>query len=161
MATLELQGRLYTLYLEGESEQETMALLFPDIKTETGRSRFVGFGRITDEADAKGELFPFETTYSKEGEQLFDSSLLLTPNFERIRGHTREAILRAMVRDIRPFIDALCASKLDWIDRWKSVELVRKGLAHRLLLPPTIVFGTLTPDILLAALGTRELPFPD
>jgi hypothetical protein len=145
MATLELRGKYFTLFLSGDEEvgDPRSTPLFGDMPQSY---YYRGEGIVSGNARPLNQ-FLFLTAPT-ERHQPLNSAALLTPEpFDGLDGLSRDAVIELLGRDIDRIIDALCDETRLEIDRQRLRQATNNVPRHRRLLP-TIRFNPLSRDFL-------------
>lgn len=157
MIALELTGKYYTLYLEGQREEAILGSSLGFAIGE-GRFRYSGRGVITRTIGERiRETFLFHT--EEANPERFDALTLLLPHGTGDQaGWSIEEIQKA-VEDGPPqaLIDAYIAKALDDIEAWKAAELTAKQASHRVL-TPTIALCRPSRALIELGLGKKMSP---
>ena len=135
---LELTGDFYTLYLEGDRDEQLYQSGL-GIAIGTGQFRYHGQGSITRErGETISERFLFLTEESTRDR--LDALSILTPvGFDDCQGWSMAEIIDAIRNGSAPrLVDAFAARLLDDISRWRQEELHRKQSLTRRVLIPTV-----------------------
>ncbi len=156
MASLELLGKKYRLYLNGERRRATNPLWSDaELLEETGQENFVGRGNISNQSKQNRiEQFIFTTAPTTNGYGLGDELILRAALFSELCGDPCETVLHLLQQNAAYIIDRLCEMHLQTIEDEKR-RFATSGQPEYRWLIPEITFAPLSRDFLARHLYGR------
>lgn len=135
MSSLELQGKLLTLYLEGSTT------IHPSMKGDMTFEKNCHVGQGSIYSKTEGQILALFTFRTDRPTGLTSYGLAQLPDFTELRnGYTWEMVHEELKRGWPPLlIDAYCADLLSQVRRWQEEEKEKGKPPHHILIPHLVL----------------------